>query len=83
MSFVLVIVFARKFLLSGKIDLTKVPLGETLELYRKFSLILFLRTKTLSKGGSIAMTMVILLHSEREFWCTREPNRQAKSGAWP
>ena len=36
-----------KFLLSGKTDLTKVPLGKTLALYKKGFLILFLRMKTL------------------------------------
>ena len=34
MSFVLVIIFASKFLLSEKIDLTKVPLGKMIALYR-------------------------------------------------
>ena len=34
MSFALVIIFASKFLLSGKIDLTKVPLGKMLALKR-------------------------------------------------
>ena len=70
MSFVLAIMFASKFSLSRKIDLTKVPFGITLTLYREGFLILFLRTKTLSKGGSDVMTMVILVHSGRRFRCT-------------
>ena len=52
MSFVLVIIFTTRFLLSRKIDLTKVPLGKMLALYGKGFLDLFLRTKTLLKGGS-------------------------------
>ena len=58
MSFVLVIIFASKFLLSGKINLTKVPLEKILALYGKDFLSLFSRTKTLLKGGSNVMTRV-------------------------
>ena len=80
MSFVLVIIFASKFSLSGKIDLTKVPLGKMLALYGKDFLNLFLRTKTLLKGGSNVMTRVRLVHNGIRFRCTGEPDRQPGAG---
>ena len=83
MSFVLVIIFASKFLLSGKINLTKVPLGKMLALYEKGFLSLFLRTKTLLKGGSNVMTRVRLVHNKIRFRCTREPDHRAGCGARP
>ena len=82
MSFVLVTIFTTsKFLLSGKTDLTKVPLGKMLTLYKKGFVNLFSRIKTLLKGGSNVMIRVRLVHGDIQFRCMREPDHQSGSGA--
>ena len=48
-----------KFWSSGKIDLTKGPLGKTLVLYVRRFLLLFSRMKTLHKGGSNVKTTIL------------------------
>ena len=51
MSYVLITMFVPKFWSSGKIDPMKDPFGKTLVLYVIGFLLLFLRTKSLNKGG--------------------------------
>ena len=52
MSYVLIIIFVTKFWSSGKIYLTKDPLGKTLVLYIRGFLLLFLRIKILHQVES-------------------------------
>ena len=48
-----------KFWSSGKIELTKDPLGKTLVLYVRGFLLLLLRTKTLHQGGINVRTTIL------------------------
>ena len=60
MIYVLAIMFVAKYLSSGRIGLTKDPLGKTLVHSRSGFLLLFSRTKTLPKGESNVRTTVLL-----------------------
>ena len=66
-------------MLSGKIDLTKIPLGKMLALYANGLLILFLRTKTLLEGGSHVRTRV-LQELNRKCKCKHGLGKQALIG---
>ena len=59
MSYILDTLFVVKYWSSGKIGLTKHPLGKTLVLLENGFLLLFLQTKTLHQGESNVKKMFL------------------------